>query len=319
MTHNHIHTLIDRFLAGTATPEEQEEMQAYFVHHGLQEEKMEKGNEFHPDKEQSARMYAQLVQQLQPGRGSNVYPMNKRLWLRIAAVLIPIAMMVAAMYLFLRPSPSLDVPAMAEYSNYGNSIRYLRLQDGSEIWLNKNAVIQLDTSDFSGNRNISLRGEAYFDVATDPAHPFSVNTGSLKTVVLGTSFSVNSDSVHTRITLFTGKVSLQAAGIPSQLLDPGQAGVYDPRTGKLELSAASPYAIAWKTREIDCKNEKLESIIQFLQQYYDTGIKISHRITGKQFSGTLSLQGNLSSVLNRLLFVHQLQHKKNTDGSIVIY
>jgi transmembrane sensor len=319
MTHNHIHTLIDRFLAGTATPEEQEEMQAYFVRHGLQEEKMEKGNEFHPQKEQSERMYKQLLQQLQPHSGSKVHQMNKRWWLRIAAVLIPIAMVSAGMYLFLKPSPSIHVPAIAEYSNNSNAIRYLRLQDGSEIWLNKNAVIQLDTSDFSGNRNISLRGEAYFDVATDPEHPFSVNTGSLKTVVLGTSFSVNSDSANTHITLFTGKVSLQAAGISSQLLQPGQSGVFDPRSGKLKLLPASPYAIAWKTREIDCKNEKLESIIQFLQQHYGTRIKISHRITGKQFSGTLSLQGNLSSVLNRLLFVHQLQHKKNTDGSIVIY
>lgn len=317
---NHIHKLIDRFLAGTATPEEKEEMQQYFLRHGLQEELPETGIEFHPGKEQSKKMYRNLIQQLQPGSADKIYRMRNNWMHRIAAVLIPVILMGAGIYLLLKPVSIINTShTIAEIRNNSESIRYLKLKDGSEIWLNKHAILKLDTSNFIQNRKLVLEGEAYFDVSHDPAHPFEVSTGQLNTVVLGTSFSINSNSSCTNVTLLTGKVSLQSNGMPSQILSPGQSGEYDLKTGTLRTTPVSAYAIAWKTKEINCKNEKLESIIHYLQDHYRTNIRISKRIAGKEFSGTLSLQGNISSVLNRLLFVHQLKHRKNQDGSIVIY
>ena len=320
MNQNHIHKLIDRFLAGTATPEEKEEMQQYFFRHGLQEETPEAGIEFHPGKAQSKKMYRNLIQLLQPGSAAKVYRMHNKWKLRIAAVLIPVILIGAGIYLLLKPASIIKAKqTIAEIRNNSESIRYLKLKDGSEIWLNKHATLKLDTSNFIQNRKLVLEGEAYFDVSHDPAHPFSVSTGQLNTLVLGTSFSINSNSTYTNVTVFTGKVSLQSTGTDSQLLSPGQSGEYDQKTGAIRTTTASAYAIAWKTREIYCKNEKLESIIHYLEDFYGTNIRISKRIAGKQFSGTLSLRGNVSSVLNRLLYVHQLQHRKNQDGSIIIF
>lgn len=320
MNQNHIYRLIDRFLAGTATPEEQEEMQQYFHLHGLQEALPGAESEFHPGKEQSKKMYRNLIQQLKPGGAAKVHRMHNKWMLRIAAVLIPVALIGAGFYLLQKPaSQSKAIYPLTEIRNNSEAVRYLRLKDGSEIWLNKHAVLKLDTSNFTQNRKLFLQGEAYFDVSHDPAHPFEVSSGQLNTVVLGTSFSINSNSYCTNVTLFTGKVSLQSSGIPSQILIPGQSGEYDLKTRTLRTAPASAYAIAWKTKEINCKNEKLESIIHFLQDHYGTNIRISKRIGGKRFSGILSLQGSISSVLNRLLFVHQLQHRKKPDGSIVIY
>lgn len=68
----------------------------------------------------------------------------------------------------------------------------LVLPDGTQVWLNSNSKLKY-TSEFNANaREVSLEGEAWFDVVKDALHPFIVHTSSLDIKVLGTAFTIKS-------------------------------------------------------------------------------------------------------------------------------
>ena len=66
------------------------------------------------------------------------------------------------------------------------------LPDGSKVWLNANSKLIYKKQFGEKFREVSLVGEAYFDVVKDAQHPFIVNTASLHLKVLGTAFNVRS-------------------------------------------------------------------------------------------------------------------------------
>ena len=66
----------------------------------------------------------------------------------------------------------------------------LLLPDGTSVWLNAGSLLTYPAA-FSGpNREVELEGEAFFDVSSNPQHPFIVHTMSVNIRVLGTSFDV---------------------------------------------------------------------------------------------------------------------------------
>lgn len=90
----------------------------------------------------------------------------------------------------------------------GSRIRSL-LPDGTTVWLNAGSKLHYD--DFSGNtREVTLEGEAYFDVVRQPDHPFIVHTSGIDIKVLGTSFNVKSypEDKNVETTLFHGSVKV---------------------------------------------------------------------------------------------------------------
>ncbi len=325
MSNNSIHLLIDRWLNGTCTPAEQEQLQQYFLQYGMPEEQLVDEPAYHPAAKQSTRMYTWLTKQLalqEPIK--TVRLLNSQWLLRIAAAVIPLMIIITGAYFWQQRGSKgkLATAATMKYiRNNGDGLYQVQLTDGSKLWLNKNTSVLLDTISFAQQRHIILNGEAYFEIAPDPAHPFTVATGGLTTEVLGTTFNIKQDTVaaQTIVTLFTGKVALAATGTSPQVLSPEQAAVYDTHSGQLTTIPMSTYALAWKTKEIVCRHESFKDIIDYLQIYYNVRITSNKTIDNQYFSGTLSLQGDVSAVLSRLLFVHGLHCKKSGNNSIIIY
>ena len=69
------------------------------------------------------------------------------------------------------------------------------LPDGSQVWLNAGSTLDYNNSNFNkGVREVSLNGEAYFDVVKNAEKPFIIHTKKMDIKVLGTSFNVRSYS-----------------------------------------------------------------------------------------------------------------------------
>lgn len=84
---------------------------------------------------------------------------------------------------------------------------YVHLPDGSTVFLNEGSELSYSFTD--SGRNVTLRGEAYFDVAHNSSKPFRVFTGKIVTTVLGTAFNVNANSAqNVVITVTRGKVTV---------------------------------------------------------------------------------------------------------------
>lgn len=103
------------------------------------------------------------------------------------------------------------------YSASKTSRMSVKLSDGTSIVLNRGAVLKIDRSFGRNDRTVSLEGEAFFDVAKNPAKPFRILCGDDVFVVKGTSFNILSDRINkfSVVTLHTGSL---AANIKNDIL-----------------------------------------------------------------------------------------------------
>ena len=87
------------------------------------------------------------------------------------------------------------------------------LADGSHVTLNTDSRIRVALE--AKERRVDLdRGEAFFDVAKDPARPFIVQAGDKRVVAVGTQFSVRRDHNDIRVAVTEGKVRVEDASSP---------------------------------------------------------------------------------------------------------
>jgi transmembrane sensor len=190
------------------------------------------------------------------------------------------------------------------------------LPDGTGAWLNAASSITYPTRFDKKEREVSITGEVYFEVAKDPAHPFIVSLPAktrdqgenghwMQVEVLGTSFDVNSyqDTVNdlARTTLLEGSIKVMAHG-QSKLIRPGEqaatgfAGSAIAVTGKIDLDKV----MAWKNGEMVLTNSSVERIMREISRWYDVDIRYRGDPPHKQFYGSIDRNVPLSSVLKAL-------------------
>ncbi|WP_236692830.1 FecR family protein [Pseudomonas sp. 10-1B] len=155
----------------------------------------------------------------------------------------------------------------ADYATATGESRSIRLDDGSQLQLNTDTAIQVVLA--QGERRVRLlRGEAWFDVARDPARPFVVNAGDGWVRVVGTRFSVASDAGQTRVKVAQGKVEVNAGSGLGVFLEPGQAVEY--AAGSLD--ALHPFdpagAFAWRQRQLVFSQQPLAEVVAELNRYW---------------------------------------------------
>ena len=87
----------------------------------------------------------------------------------------------------------------------------VQLADGSHLVLNTDTILKACVTKTS--RLVRLdRGEAYFDVKHDPAHPFVVLAGDRRITDLGTKFSVRRDGDKVWVVVSEGRVRIEPVG-----------------------------------------------------------------------------------------------------------
>jgi ferric-dicitrate binding protein FerR (iron transport regulator) len=97
-----------------------------------------------------------------------------------------------------------------EVRNTGSGPQTIRLEEGTIIRLQPNAVLSYPAHFARQHRTVSLKGEAFFNVKRNPAKPFIVHTGELVTEVLGTSFTIkaSADEKEVEVAVLTGRVAV---------------------------------------------------------------------------------------------------------------
>ena len=161
----------------------------------------------------------------------------------------------------------LRIPRGGEYT--------LVLEDGSRVWLNSASELRYPVRFTGKNRQVTLEGEAYFEVAKDAARPFIVKTSHYNIEVLGTRFNVadydNDMSVHT--TLVEGKVAVSGPGVRQRILQPNEQFVLDKNTGKQEIKTVDvSYIVAWKDAGFRFRDVRLEDIMHAIERWYDVTV-----------------------------------------------
>lgn len=109
-------------------------------------------------------------------------------------------------------------PAFSEIATKKGSKSNIKLPDGTQVWLNADSKLTYN-GNFSGlTREVTLSGEAYFDVAHDSLHPFIIHTGKANIRVLGTAFNVRNypQDKSLEATLMRGKIEISFTDRPGE-------------------------------------------------------------------------------------------------------
>lgn len=123
---------------------------------------------------------------------------------------------------------------------------HLVLSDGTRVWVNAGSSLTYPSFFAGDTRSIQLQGEAYFEVAKDAEHPFVVETGTLQTTVLGTSFNVRCyEQEPSHVTLVEGSVKV-AHQQESVTLEPGQDAMLGLQGNLTARSVDVESFICWK-------------------------------------------------------------------------
>lgn len=177
------------------------------------------------------------------------------------------------------------------------------LPDGSHVWLNSASSITFPTQFTESERKVSIKGEAYFEVAHNKKKPFKVLSNNQEIVVLGTKFNVNAynDELLTRTTLLEGSVKVSTPAI-SQLLKPGyQAQMRD--IGHLDVKRADLESVmAWKDGFFQFDRVDIQTLMRQLARWYDIEIEYKGEVPKDEFVGKIKRNADIDNVLEVLRY-----------------
>lgn len=167
----------------------------------------------------------------------------------------------------------------------------LTLADGSRVELNAQSAIAIHFE--SNERRIELlRGQAYFEVAADPARPFMVEAGNGTTTALGTAFDINLTDTDTRVVVTKHAVRVASLSTDSarQLPENHQLSYnMQGRLGETEPADAA-MATAWRQGRIVFDNQSLSAVVEEIGRYLPGRIVIAQSdLATRKISGSLDL------------------------------
>jgi len=193
-----------------------------------------------------------------------VAPVRRRLpkaWLAASGLA---AASLAAIGLYIAQAPD-------AYQTQVGEIRRVPLADGSVAAVNTASRLEFKIAD--GRREAKLqRGEAWFQVAKDPRHPFVVEAGRVRVQAVGTAFSVRRGAAGAEVLVNEGVVEAWAAGAEGHRIriSAGQKA-FVAEDAAITKVAAGPSsidrALAWRAGKIDLSNERLGTAVAEFNRY----------------------------------------------------
>jgi transmembrane sensor len=190
----------------------------------------------------------------------------------------------------------------------------LVLPDGTKVWLNAASSINYPAAFTGDERNVSVTGEVYFEVARNKEKPFIVDVNKQSKVkVLGTSFNINAytDEEDVKTTLLEGSVRIMhndAINDQYVILKPGQQAVVKQENIKVNTTIDTDETIAWKNGYFQFNETDLKTVLKQLQRWYDIEVVFEGNISNEKFIGQLPRNAPLSQIL-RVLAKTQVKFK----------
>jgi ferric-dicitrate binding protein FerR (iron transport regulator) len=193
----------------------------------------------------------------------------------------------------------------------------LILPDGSKVWLNAASSIRYPTVFTGTDRQVTITGEAYFEVEKMANKPFKVSfytpaAGSGEVEVLGTHFNINAygDEATIKTTLLEGKVKIAPVNtisphpIVDYTLTPGKQGILallSDQSPQVHIQVANTEEVmAWKNGRFQFNHTPIKDIMRQVSRWYDVDIIYPKTIPEKEFTADLSRQTRLSELLKAL-------------------
>ena len=196
-------------------------------------------------------------------------------------------------------------------------VQLVELEDGSKVYLRKGASFQYPERFDKDDREVSLQGEAFFDISRDPSRPFRISAGEAKVEVLGTSFSVNTGNGRVELVVKTGRVRFASGKNADEhvIVSAGEKAALINGTVSKQRNADENFD-AWQTKKLVFREEPLAQVIHVLNNYYNVNITLnkadSAQLTRARVTTSFDNQ-DLASVLKELSFITTYHFEKRSE------
>lgn len=301
---NKFRSIVGRYLKGGADEEEVDMIEKYYELFSGKPDQLSKLSEEELT-EVHTRMKGNIAKRIAT-KPAKLRPLWSGAFWRVAAAVL---ILIGAGWIFSvvkqQREPRVNVLAsktIIQQSGKGQT-KFVMLPDGSRVVLHGNTRIEYNRDFNSKTREVSLTGEAYFDVvhlntAGQKPRPFVIRTGKISTTVLGTAFSIKSlpTGGEVVVTVTRGKVRVDDGEKHTSLLTANQQMTYNTHTTVADEKAVkSQELIAWVQADMVFQEMPFGALAEMLAKRY--GVKIAFQnpqlqnclITGR-FSGTETLE-----------------------------
>ncbi len=199
-------------------------------------------------------------------------------WFRVAAAVALLMVAGLAGWFVLNSNEavttSLDTPPMASA---------ILLEDGTTLTLYKGATYEVMEMNRK-QRVVKVSGKAYFDVVRDEKRPFVIYANDAMVEVLGTSFSIDTDSdLGTEVMVESGRVAVShnpevfTGNSEEVFLVKGEMGiVQSSKDGITKQRIADENFLAWSSGVISFKEERLAEVSKLLEEVYGVEVEFDN-------------------------------------------
>ena len=213
------------------------------------------------------------------------------------------------------------VPMQSIYVPTGQRVN-ITLSDGTNVWLNARTKIVYPAVFDKSVRQVTVDGEAYFDVAKDKKRPFIVETGKCNMEVLGTKFNVEgySDKDDFEVTLMEGSVRVASRiGLGDTLMLKPDSKACLQKDGRLKVIPVDDYnPYRWKEGLICFRNESFLSIMNDLEKYFGVSIVVEKKNVLKYyFTGKFRQADGIDYALRVLQRDIRFKYERDDENQII--
>jgi transmembrane sensor len=173
------------------------------------------------------------------------------------------------------------------------------LPDGSVITLNKRSSISYpEQFAEESTRQITLNGEAFFDVRPDKDKPFVITVNDVTVTVVGTSFNVKSNSKATEVIVETGLVEVAKARQKIRIKPKEKITVLEGNDALTKEKNDDAFYQYFRTRKFVCNDIPLSELVDKLNEVYGSNILIEGEQLRRKPINTVFEEQPLSRILH---------------------
>lgn len=191
----------------------------------------------------------------------------------------------------------------------------LTLADGSKVWLNAASSIRFPTAFTGKERQVSITGEAFFEVTRQSDHPFSVLVKAaekeMTVKVLGTSFNIMAyaDEQTVKTALVDGAVQVEH-GNQKNVLKPGLEASLANNTFAI-APADLEQTLAWKDGKFRFRSTNIKTIMRQLSRWYDMDVAYNGDVSDIDLTGVISRREDAGKLLKALEATQRVHFEVN--------
>lgn len=196
-----------------------------------------------------------------------------------------------------------------------DAITKVLLPDSSVVWLNHSSSLRYPAEFDRKDRNVELKGEGYFEVASNPDKPFVVKVDNINVVAVGTTFNVMAYPEENRIetSLIEGRVEFHlTSGKKSSTvmeMKPEDMIIYTRDKGELtRLTIMDDRYFSWKDGKLVFTAEPMSEVVKKLNRWFNADIEIlDQRVEGLTLTATF-INESLPQVLDLISMVSPVKY-----------